>query len=163
MYTEENEAVPFTALKYAIGECNYGGRVTDDKDRRLLNTLLDITYQPAILEPGFKLSSSGKYAVPPDGGLASYLATIDAFPAVQHPEAFGLHENADITKDLGRTDLMLATLLKTGGGAQSAAGGAKDDAVGEMAADILRRLPEQFDVEKVQAKYPIKYEESMNQ
>jgi len=45
-------AVPFAAIKYAIGECNYGGRVTDDKDRRLLTTILECVYRPDILAGG---------------------------------------------------------------------------------------------------------------
>ena len=163
MYTEEAEAVPFPALKYAIGECNYGGRVTDDKDRRLLATVLDIIYQPDILQDGFKLSSSGLYMVPPDGAQQSYVDAILEFPAMQAPEAFGLHDNADITKDLGQTRVMLDTLLKVGGASGGGAGGQKDEVVGAMAADILAKLPEPFDVEKAQERYPVKYEESMNQ
>lgn len=55
------KGVPFAALNYSIGECNYGGRVTDDKDRRLLVAMLDRIYQPAILssEEPFCLSASG--------------------------------------------------------------------------------------------------------
>lgn len=40
--------IPFDALKYLTGECNYGGRVTDDKDRLLLITLLEDYYNNEV-------------------------------------------------------------------------------------------------------------------
>lgn len=49
MFLNEYDEVPFEALTYLTGECNYGGRVTDDKDRRLLNSLLSVYYNPDVL------------------------------------------------------------------------------------------------------------------
>ena len=42
--------VDYDALKYLTGECNYGGRVTDDKDRRLIKILLEDYYNAGFIE-----------------------------------------------------------------------------------------------------------------
>ena len=36
MFLAEQEVIPWPALEYVIGQINYGGRVTDDLDRRCL-------------------------------------------------------------------------------------------------------------------------------
>ena len=42
--------IPFNALNYLIAECNYGGKVTDQNDRRLLNTLLEERFNRKVLK-----------------------------------------------------------------------------------------------------------------
>jgi dynein heavy chain len=62
-----DDVVPYAALAYLAGECNYGGRVTDDKDRRCLNNILTDFYTAEILDPEYKFSPSGKYYSPECG------------------------------------------------------------------------------------------------
>ena len=40
MLLDEYEAIPYKVLNYLGAEINYGGRVTDDKDVRLISTIL---------------------------------------------------------------------------------------------------------------------------
>jgi len=37
-----------------VGECNYGGRVTDDKDRKVMNALLNDFVSLDVLDKDFK-------------------------------------------------------------------------------------------------------------
>lgn len=65
-YIEDYEEVPFKAIIYLTGECNYGGRVTDDRDRRCLNTILDDFYNlDVITNPNYSFSDVGpEYTLP---------------------------------------------------------------------------------------------------
>lgn len=49
------------------GQINYGGRVTDDWDRRCLMSVLGIYVNDGILKSGYRFSGSGIYFSPPPG------------------------------------------------------------------------------------------------
>lgn len=57
-----------------VAEANYGGRVTDPQDRRLILTMLADYYNSDMIEvENHKLSPSGTYFVPSDGDRQSYI------------------------------------------------------------------------------------------
>jgi dynein heavy chain len=157
------EPIPYAALSYLAGECNYGGRVTDDKDRRCLMNVLSDFYNPHIHEESYSFSSSGIYTLPERGGsLDSYKQFIRNLPINETPEVFGLHENADISCDIKETNALLSSALslqpRTGGGD----GKTWDQQLSELAKDIEGKLPAQFDIERALLDFPVLYEESMN-
>ena len=157
-----DEAIPFVALAYLAGECNYGGRVTDDKDRRCLNTIIKDIYTVDILKDGYKFTTSGKYYAPAEGKVQDYVEYIRGLPLNDYPEVFELHDNANITSAVTETMALLTTTLSLQSRAASGEGMSWDDTVNSLCTSILGRLPELYDVEKVLIDYPIIYSESMN-
>jgi len=161
-FVEENDAVPFKALKYCIGECNYGGRVTDGKDRITLNCILERLFDARVLEPGAELSASGLYVIPSATDAAGFIAAIEGLPAVAEPEVFGFHDNANITKDAGETTQLFSSILLTEGGGSGGANSGSDETILATASDILTKVPPAFDMEEAQVRYPVRWDESMN-
>ena len=43
-------------IRVLCGEINYGGRVTDDKDRRLMMSMLEIFIDAPVLQDGYSLT-----------------------------------------------------------------------------------------------------------
>ncbi|CCW63595.1 unnamed protein product [Phytomonas sp. EM1] len=170
MFINENESVPYDALLYLIGECNYGGRVTDDLDRRCLMATLQLYITPLILDNDYNFCSDvNDYYAPPLGEYASYVGYIQSLPLQQHPSIFGLHENADITKDEREARFLLDATLATqpvdvGSTASTSSVSFLDPkvTVKQIAGDILHRLPKLFDLDEIQEKHPFQYTQSMN-
>ncbi|KAM6407469.1 LOW QUALITY PROTEIN: dynein axonemal heavy chain 3 [Rhynochetos jubatus] len=162
MFLNEYEEIPFEALTYLTGECNYGGRVTDDKDRCLLLSLISTVYSKDIEQDKYMLASGDDYYIvmSPHESYMEYLQSL--LITTTHPEVFGLHENADITKENQETKQLFSGVLLTL--PREAGGGVKppQETGEDLAQDILSKLPSSFDVKEVMKVYPALYEESMN-
>lgn len=82
-------------FRYMIGQVQYGGRVTDDYDQRLLNTFAKVWLSEALFAEGFAFYSG--YPVLNFKQVSDYAAAIESMPTSDPPQAYGLHPNADIT------------------------------------------------------------------
>ena len=118
-FLDEQDFIPWPALVYVTGMINYGGRVTDDLDRRLLMSILAKYYNPHVLDDSYKLTPSGVYRVPQEGDLSLYQEYIRGLPITDTPDIFGMHDNASITKDQNETSNLFTSILVT----QSSSGG----------------------------------------
>lgn len=65
-------APDWAMLRYMVATVQYGGRITDDFDRRLMDALAERWLQPAVLVPGFQLHrderTGAAYTVPGEAG-----------------------------------------------------------------------------------------------
>jgi dynein heavy chain, axonemal len=162
MFLDEYEEVPYDTLSYTCGECNYGGKVTDGHDRVTVECILKLFYCPEILTDGYAFSDSGLYRAPEHGEYQSYLDYVNTLPLIAAAEVYGFHANADITKDVLDTESTLDAFMMTQSRDESGGGKSAEEVIGEVAADLIERLPPNFDIELAEKAYPVEYYESMN-
>ncbi|CAH8616797.1 unnamed protein product [Heterobilharzia americana] len=140
---DPKKGISWPTVRYMIGEVQYGGRVTDDYDKRLLNTYAKVWFSENIFSDTFEFYKG--YTIPKCRTLDEYQVNIDNLPLVDSPECFGLHSNADITYSTNTVSSMLATIVNiqpkdSGGGG----GETRESVVYKMANDILGKLPPDY-------------------
>ncbi|XP_053933024.1 dynein axonemal heavy chain 1 [Cuculus canorus] len=163
MFLSEYADIPYKVLKYTAGEINYGGRVTDDWDRRCIMNILEDFYKPDVLIPEFAYSESGIYKqISPSADLSGYLQYIRGLPLNDSPDLFGLHDNANITFAQNETSALLEAILQLQPKTFTVGGRSREELVEETSNDILAKLPAPMNLQEVIHKYPLLYEESMN-
>jgi len=150
----ENGPIPWSTLKYLIGEAMYGGRVVDSFDRRGLVTYLEEFMGDFLFDKfnrfAFYQTKEDSYVVPENGHVDIYKTQVENQPRLNTPEVFGLHSNAEIGYFTTMSTDTLSQILSLQSGSGGGGGGAsKDEVVAQIAADILAKLPIPFDTFRI--------------
>ncbi|OXB71581.1 UNVERIFIED_CONTAM: hypothetical protein H355_004176 [Colinus virginianus] len=151
------EEVPYQVLVFLGAKINYGGRITDAFDKRLIECILKSYVNAQMIEqgPSYKFSTSGLYYCPDVNNHSDYVQYIRSLPLDADPEAFGLHENANIK--FAQSEGMVRKEFRS-----VSSGKTREQAVDETVSQIAEGLPESFDLETIRTQYGICYFESLN-
>ncbi|XP_076826623.1 dynein axonemal heavy chain 5 [Brachyhypopomus gauderio] len=135
--------VNWSCLRYMLGEVQYGGRVTDDMDKRLLNTFTRIWFSDSMFGDTFCFYKG--YTIPKVKILQEYHSHIDALPLVDTPEVLGLHPNADITCQTNMANEILSTIISIQPKDSSSGGDeTRESTALRLANEMLEKLPADY-------------------
>ena len=144
---EYPEKTPFEALQYLIAEANYGGRVTDSWDRRLLNVYIyQFFCEDAISIKRFPMSGLTEYFIPEVGDKTHYMNYIDKLPKNEDPSAFGQHANAEVSSNRVNVSEFFDTCQNLQPADTAADGEGPDEIVLRIADELEKQIAKPFDL-----------------
>ncbi|CAH8651359.1 unnamed protein product [Schistosoma margrebowiei] len=135
--------IDWKCVTYMLGEIQYGGRVTDDFDNRLLNTYCKLWFNENLFNSEFEFAPG--YKIPHVQKLSEFINAINEIPLYDSPQAFGLHENVNITYQSKKAKVILDCILNVQPkDANTGALETREDVVRRMAMDMLDKLPPNY-------------------
>lgn len=166
----KDEPIPWKAIQYLIAEANYGGRVTDDWDRRLI-----IVYAEEIFNE--KLVTEQRWK-PPGTDTLNYQyineeemkgqAGVNESPYnpqyfvddisknmenTDSPSAFGQHVNAEITSQIMDANSLLGDILSLQPQKTEEGGISKEESVLNMISELKENIPKRVSLAEVKHKH----------
>lgn len=109
---DPKRGISWSTVRYMLGEVQYGGRVTDDYDKRLLNTFAKVFFSEKMFDEDYTFfAGPPPYKVMRFKTQEEYLASISEMDVVDLPQVYGLHPNADITYQTNTTQNILDTII----------------------------------------------------
>ncbi|XP_038822889.1 dynein heavy chain 6, axonemal-like [Salvelinus namaycush] len=154
----EGSELPWAALRYLTGEVIYGGRVTDPWDRRCLLSILHRCYTPSVLQDGHSFCQAQGYPpFPKDASWPQCRAYIENMPDKDLAEVFGIDSSAETVILQNQTQQLLHTIVNLQPRLSDSSllvrdRQCQDSVVLRMAMNILKKLPETVEVDRVTEK-----------
>ena len=150
------QQVPWEALRYITGFIHYGGRVTDEWDRRCLLSVLETFFSEGALATDFSYGPGApstllegvegeNYLAPATGELEDYRSYVERLPLDDDVSVFGLQQSAQVSCGLAESGALLRIIV----GMQprfsaSAAGSSEEQRVTALAAQLQNDRPSEL-------------------
>ncbi|NWI34931.1 DYH10 protein, partial [Sula dactylatra] len=153
-FQQNDDKIPWSSLKYLIGEVMYGGRAIDSFDRRILTVYMDEYLGDFIFDTfqvfHFYKNDKVDYKIPQGTVKDDFVEAIESLPLANTPEVFGLHANAEIGYYTQAVRDIWSHLLElqpqTG---ETSTGISRDEYIANVAKDIENKVPQVFDLDQI--------------
>jgi dynein heavy chain len=164
----KKEPIAWPAIRYLIAAANYGGRITDERDRRLIQVYAKEIFNENLIAPerwrpyGTEElnyvypanEQDAKHADPsalftPDFFYDEILQKMDD---IDPPLAYGQHINAEITSQMLDSQELLDAILGLTPQKVDATSGDDSAGPGKLIADLSERMPERVDINALKHK-----------
>ena len=150
----ESGPLSWTTLQYMVGEVQYGGRITDNHDRRLFAAYTEVWLSQNTLASTFSFSpdlpinvspDNFKYLIPGFSETGDYVKYVNKFPDVDSPEVLGMHPNADLTFRFKEANLLMDTIIETQPKQTSGGGGkTREELVCDKCEELMQAVPQNY-------------------
>lgn len=166
---DKKNPIPWPAIQSLIADCNYGGRITDNMDRRLIGVYAKEIFNDTLVsidkwKPN-NTDDTMNYSYPFDEASYKHPDLTQVFTPqffyeeillkmddLDPPQVYGQHINAEISSQINDSKDMLYSILSITPQKGSGGGGGGQSGVVKLIRELQEKVPEIIDYFKLKQK-----------